>query len=458
MGSMAAVSRRRFVAAAGVSLAAGSGSATLLASCGVWASQEPELGKGGQPATIRTFEWAPRSDGETMQAIIDAYHTTQGRVRVQLEQPTGDYYEKLQATLVGGDAPDHLNMQTWRWQPFAAKGSVLPLDTLRERDKWATAWPKEWDKLYDPQTKLRGKLWARPYNMGGMVMFYAKDVFAKAGVPAPTDDWTYDQFVDAARRLTRRTSDETTFGYQTNTSYERLASWMRLHGEKEWDREDEPRKAQWTLASVVEALQFQVYDVFHTLKVSPTAAEMQGGVNRLQDGNVAMKVEGPWFLPSMWGPNAKNVPFEVALLPKGRRGGRAHMAFGHVHTLNAQTKAKDAAWDFMKFVGGEKAQGELVRVSGRQPITPEFNHRFFVPMVKQQFNFQRADVFVKAFDTGIVHLTGEVDDLFVLREGGLRDALNAMAGGEKKAVDVIPDVQRRIQQLLDEHWAQQGKK
>jgi hypothetical protein len=80
-----------------------------------------------------------------------------------------------------------------------------------------------------------------------------------------------------------------------------------------------------------------------------------------------------------------------------------------------------------------------------------------VPLVKQQYNFQRADVFVKAFDTGIVHLTGEVDDLLILREAGLRDALNAMAGGEKKAVDVIPDVQRRIQQLLDEYWARQGK-
>jgi multiple sugar transport system substrate-binding protein len=454
---MAEVSRRRLMAIGGTAVATGLGSPALLVACGTAGGQPAELGKGGQPASIRAFEWATPIDGETMRAIIEAYHGTQSRVRVEMEQPTGSYYEKLDATLVGGDAPDHLNMQTWRWQPYAGRGAVLALDQLRQRDKWDVAWPREWDRLYEPQTKLRGKLWARPYNMGGMVLFYAKDVFARAGVPLPTEDWTYDQFVDAARRLTRRTPDETTFGYQTNTSYERLASWMRLNGEKEWDREVEPRKAQWTLASIMDALQFQVYDVFHTLKVAPTAAEQQGSVNRMQDGTVAMKVEGPWFLPSMWGPQAKNIPFDVALLPKGQRGGRAHMAFGHVHTLNAQSKAKDAAWDFMKFVGGEKGQEQVVRVSGRQPITPEFNRRLWVPHVQQQYNFTHAEVFVKAFDTGIVHLTGEVDDLLILREAGLADALSAMSSGANKAADVIPEVNRRIQQLLDDYWAKQPK-
>jgi multiple sugar transport system substrate-binding protein len=454
---MARVSRRRFVAIVGTTMAIGEGAPALLTACAPAGGEQSELGKGGPPVSIRAFEWASVIDGETMKAIVEAYHATQTRVRVEMEQPTGNYYEKLDATLLAGDAPDHLNMQTWRWQPYAGRGAVLALDQLRQRDKWDVAWPREWDKLYEPQTRLRGKLWARPYNMGGMVMFYAKDVFARAGVPVPTEDWTYDQFVDTARRLSRRTPEEMTFGYQTNTSYERLASWMRLHGEKEWDREVEPRKAQWGLPSVMDTLQFQVYDVFHNLKVAPTAADQQGNVNRMQDGNVAMKVEGPWFLPSMWGPNAKNIPFEVALLPKGQRGGRTHMAFGHVHTLNTQTKAKDAAWDFMKFVGGEKAQHELVRISGRQPITPEFNRRLWVPHVQQQYNFKQAEVFVKAFDTGIVHLTGEVDDLLILREAGLGDALSAMASGAKKAVDVIPDVNRRIQQLLDDYWAKQGK-
>src|SRR3712207_8031247 len=43
---------------------------------------------------FRSFEWTPPIDGETMKAIIEAYHGAQPRVRVELEQPTGDYYEK----------------------------------------------------------------------------------------------------------------------------------------------------------------------------------------------------------------------------------------------------------------------------------------------------------------------------------------------------------------------------
>lgn len=406
-------------------------------------------------ANIAFFEWGDINDKDIADATIADFEKANPNIKVRLEQPTGNYYEKLQTVLAGGVAPDVLNMQTWRFQPFAAKGAIDALDTYRSRDNYNTPYPAAWKSVYDPQTKFRGKLYGVPWNMNSMVIFYARDQFDRAGLKYPTDEWTYREFVETLRRLTRTESGVRYYGYQTNTSYERLACWMRLNGDKEWDTEIEPKRALWDQPRIVEALNFQLYDVINTIKASPTPAEMQGGTNQLQSGNVAMKMEGPWFMPQMMGPKAKReggTPFDVVMLPRGEGGRRAHMVFGHVLTLNRASKAKDAAWEFMKFAGGEGGQKHVAQ-GGRQPVTPEFNERFWVPLAKQQFGLQNTSAFIKAFETGILHFAAEMNDLYLYNEV-LKEAFDKMIAGQATARDLIPAVNTRLQQILDEYWRQ----
>ena len=410
----------------------------------------------GQVTNIAFFEWGDINDKAIADATIEDFQKAQSLIKVRLEQPTGNYYEKLQTVLAGGVAPDVLNCQTWRFQPFAAKGSLEPLDTFRSRDNYNVPYPDAWKVVYDPQTKFRGKLYGVPWNMNSMVIFYAKGQFDKAGVKYPTNEWTYADFTEAAKRLTRTEGGVKFYGYQTNTSYERLAAWMRLHGDKEWDTEIEPKKALWNQPRIVDMINYQLYEVMNTVKCSPTPAEMQGGTNQLQSGNVAMKMEGPWFLPQMMGPQAKReggTPFDVVLMPMGEGGKRAHMVFGHDLTMNKASKAKDAAWEFMKFAGDEGGQKHVAK-GGRQPVTPEFNERIWAPLAKQQFGFENTAAFIKGFETGIVHLAGEVEDRFIYNEV-LKAAFDAMIAGQAQAKDLIPDVNAKLQKILDDFWATQ---
>ncbi len=57
-----------------------------------------------------------------------------------------------------------------------------------------------------------------------MVMFYAKKIFDDAGVPYPKDDWTFDQFVETAKKLTN--ADKKKFGYQMNGNWYRDIGWI----------------------------------------------------------------------------------------------------------------------------------------------------------------------------------------------------------------------------------------
>jgi multiple sugar transport system substrate-binding protein len=47
-----------------------------------------------------------------------------------------------------------------------------------------------------------GRQYGFPTNPGPWVIFYNKSIFDKAGVPYPTGDWDWDQFVAVARKLT----------------------------------------------------------------------------------------------------------------------------------------------------------------------------------------------------------------------------------------------------------------
>lgn len=406
---------------------------------------------------ISWFEWGDINDKAIADGTIAGFEAANPGITVRLEQPPSNYYDKLQASVAAGTAPDILNMQTWLWQSFAAKGVVASLDEFQARDNFTEAFPTLWQGVYDAQTRFRGSLYGVPWNMNAMLMFYSKEPFDRLGLDYPTDDWTYDEFKSLTEQLTQEVDGVQYYGYQTNTSYERLACWMRLHGDKEWDQEVEPHEARWDQDPIMDMLNFQLYEVVNTLKVSPTPAMMQGGTNQLQSGNVAMKMEGPWFFPQMVGEQAKTAegtPFDVAQLPLSPNGTRAHMVFGHVLTINAASEQKEVAWEFLKFAGGAGGQ-ENVAKGGRQPVTPEFMEQFWVPDVKERYGIENTDSFIKAFETGILHLAGEVDDRMITNEvfGPARDAIVA---GEVTAFEAIPEVNAKIQEMLDAFWETQG--
>lgn len=61
------------------------------------------------------------------------------------------------------------------------------------------------------QVQFDNRTWALPIVIQPEVLRYNPDLFAQAGVPAPENGWTVDQFVDALRRLKPTADDPTPF-------------------------------------------------------------------------------------------------------------------------------------------------------------------------------------------------------------------------------------------------------
>ncbi len=454
-----ACSRRHLVASAVMLLA---GASAFAAACG--AGSQP----GGQaaakrraaPYTVRVQVWGDIQDKDVYDNIASDFNAVHEDIKIENDhQASGPgvpgYYDKFSANLAAGTVADVAYFQGWMWQEYAGKGALQALDALAGRDKWTLNWPN--DEAYDLQTKHHGKRYMSPSNIGTMIMYYVKEYFDKAGIPYPKADWTLADFEDLNRRLTRQIDGRQVYGYQWNGGYLRNTPWWRMNGQVEWDRIAEPRKAFWNTAAVVEALQYQLYDSQYKFQISPTQAMLAADAssNRLEFGQVAMKVEGPWFLPRMWGPQAKReggTQYDVQLLPTGKIGKKLHMNLIEGQAMTTQSKDKDAAWEVMKWIAGDEGQKRIAE-GGRMCNVPEMNRKYWLPSVKQKYNVANAEAFLKAIEGATINLVGEITENVLNRDAGLADALNAIRDGKATAKEAMDQVQPKIQQLLDSYWA-----
>ncbi|HXI16482.1 MAG TPA: extracellular solute-binding protein [Chloroflexota bacterium] len=190
---------RRAVLAAGV----GSGGA-LLAACGA-AQGGASTGGATEPAKTRpavTLEyWSrwglPTADVENKR--VAEWNTANGPTKVE-RTSIEPYIDKLNTAFAGGAGPDVYTVGGSGMANFAGKGVGLNFAGYQ-------AVQKELPDFF-PATieasKYQGKHIAMPYILDVRAIIYRKDFMRDAGLdPAKFPD-TWDQFRDAARRLTKR--------------------------------------------------------------------------------------------------------------------------------------------------------------------------------------------------------------------------------------------------------------
>ena len=123
--------------------------------------------------------------------------------------------------------------------------------------------------------------------------------------------------------------------------------------------------------------------------------------------------------------------------------------------LTRQCKDKEAAWDVMKWIAGEKGQ-QRVADGGRMCNVPEAIRKFWLPSVRLKHNVAGAEAFVKAIEGASINLASEVTENVLNRDAGLAQALSDVRSGKATPKDALDASQPRIQQVLDSYWASQS--
>ncbi len=119
-------------------------------------------------------------------------------VKIQL-QPVNNYLENATTSIAGGTPPEALDLDTLMLPTPIGKGLVKPLDDFMKRYNIK---PTDFVKAVFDSGVSKGKTYAIPDRTAVSALFFNKTMFDKAGVAYPTSDFTMDQFLDAAKKLT----------------------------------------------------------------------------------------------------------------------------------------------------------------------------------------------------------------------------------------------------------------
>lgn len=87
---------------------------------------------------------------------------------------------------------------------------LYDLNTLLDQD--STIRPDLYPGQIDAYT-LDGKIYGLPASLQPNLMFYNKDLLARLGLPAPTPDWTYDDFIQLANAAATTLDGQAVYGF-----------------------------------------------------------------------------------------------------------------------------------------------------------------------------------------------------------------------------------------------------
>lgn len=116
--------------------------------------------------------------------------------------PSNSGIDKIVVQSVGGVGPDLFDIYQ-RDQLISYHDAGILLDVTDVAERRGFGLRKMWPALREAAS-INGRQVSVPTNCSPIALFYNKDLFDRLGVPYPRDDWTWEAFVDTAKRLTRK--------------------------------------------------------------------------------------------------------------------------------------------------------------------------------------------------------------------------------------------------------------
>ncbi|RUS48526.1 sugar ABC transporter substrate-binding protein [Cohnella sp. AR92] len=312
--------------------------------------------KKAEQVTLKFMGWEVSPlETESVKKGLDMFMRENPNIKVEYTTIPGgtQYVAKMQTLVLGNEAPDVFFLQSDYYHDFVSRKSLL--DITGKVDSSGLA-----DDLIDSAVQLstvNGKYYGVESCIVAPVLYYNKDLFDKAKVAYPPSDptkaWTWDEFVDVAKKLTVKNGDKVDqYGvYGLENYYMTIAEIMSNGGN--WFSDDLTKSTANT-PEVKEVLQ-KISDLRKVDGVAPEGKLLtnsgMSATQMLQTGKIAMLVDGSWSLQELANMNFK---VGVGVLPKFKNAVTHGQA--HLHVASANTKHPEEAWKLIQFLSSEEYQ------------------------------------------------------------------------------------------------------
>ena len=314
------------------------------------------------PVVINYYEW----DVPNQQFVEDfmAEHPDI-KVEVHTIPANGDRATKLDIMAMSGSDIDVMPIADGDQFIRFEQGMLAPLDEFIERD--GLDMEASFGKYAEWGLGSDGHYYGIPYRATQTMVYYNKDMFDAAGVPYPSDDWTYDEYIDTARKMAAWGKDQGIYGTYTHTY---ANEWATIAGQVgQWYTED--GKCNIKDPAWVKALEVRkMLDDEGTQMSYGQIKAVNAVINSsFLGGKEAMVTAGSWLVRDM--KNKEKFPFDfevgVAYMPRfdeSVEGKRSNYSTS-VLCIPQNSQHKEEAWEFIKYYV-ERAS-DAIAASGNLP-------------------------------------------------------------------------------------------
>lgn len=377
-------------------------------------------------------------------------------VTVKIIMTTADEYStKLKAAITGKQIPDVFYVDPGSVQAYVKSGIIKDITTEVEASvDLDNVWQYGVDSYrFDGSLMGQGPIYAMPKDVGPFSFGYNRTMFEAAGIPLPSadDPYTWDEFIDVAKKLTLDTDGDGVldqWGTGLNVQWN-LQSFVWSNG-GDWLNED---RTEVTVDSpeFAEALQFFA-DMQNVAQVTPSVTDAQtlDTYQRWMQGEIGFFPVGPWDVPTY---ETLDFDWDLIPYPVGSTGETSTWIGTLGIAVAESSKNADLATKLAIYLStDETAQQSLVDAGVQVPNLKDMADTWVAsatlpPANKQEF-LDIVNEDGRALPANTTYSAEWYDELF--------KNIQPVLDGKQTAADYLSEVQPRMQELLDKANADAG--
>jgi len=402
---------------------------------------------------LRFACFAYKQEADLAARLAAAFEKDHPNVKIDIEPIDGlDYQNKLAMQSAAGTLPDVVMLADALIPTLTSYKVLLDLKPFAQADKTFNL-SDIYPQMLQAGMGDKGEIYMMPRELGVVVMFYNRTAFRKAGLPDPKPDWTYDEFLQMAKKLTIKDADGNIeqYGFYAPYAWSGFySSWVESNGGKIVSKDH--KKVMFDDPAVLKGLR-SITDLVtkDSVAASPQqATTLSGtvsasGMDPFSIGKVAMM---PQIFPqvAMFRTVIKKFDWDVQILP---RGTVSHVVCSGSagYGISADTKHPQEAWQFVSFIA--RPEGQRIFASGGNGIPVLKSLRNDPCWRKSGLPPANLDAFIQStqFATGprdrLILDKPEVGDLI---SAAFDDSFNSLRSTE----DAFREVSKKINKILKE--------
>ena len=347
--------RRRAVIAATVIAGA-----LALTACSGGAGTGSTSGKG--PITI----WYSNNEQEVAwgKQMVTAWNADHPKEQVKGQEiPAGKSSEEvIGAAIAAGNAPCLIyNTAPSAVGQFEKQGGLVDISKISGGAAYIEA---RSGKVADQYKNTAGDYFQMPWKSNPVVIFYNKDLFAKAGLDAVNPKLsTYSDFIDTSKKLVAAGVAKVAIQpAPTSEFFQTQFDFYPLYAAATGGKQIVAKNK----ATFANQAGYDVADFWQTMYQNKLSSPEQYTGDSFAAGNSAMAIVGPWAVSVYKDVNWGSVPVPT----KDGTAADKTWTFSDAKNIGLYSACKNqgTAWDVLKFSTSKAQDQKLLEISGQMPL------------------------------------------------------------------------------------------